>query len=178
MQIVGPLMVEHRLIEKVVGVIGKEAVRIRSGEGVDVLFIERAIDFIRTYMDRCHHGKEEGILFRELAQKPLTADLKKIMAELERGHVIGRQMVAQIEKATGQYQEGEASSVADIAHNMEALATFYPSHLEREEKDFFFPCMEYFNEIEMASLLKEFMLFDQEVLHQKYKDVYVELMKK
>ncbi len=177
MQVAGSLMVEHRLIEKVIGVIGKDAQRIKAGGAVDVLFIERAIDFIRTYTDRCHHGKEEGILFRELAKKPLTADLEKTMRELEEQHVMSRQTVAKIEEATQKYQKGDQSAMADIARFMENLAIFYPKHIEREEKSFFFPCMKYFSETEMETMLNEFIQFDQNLLHEKYKELYVDLMK-
>jgi hemerythrin-like domain-containing protein len=177
MQAAGPLMVEHRLIEKVIAVIGKEAVRIKAGGAVDVLFIERAMDFIRTYTDRCHHGKEENILFRELAKKPLTPELKKTMRELEEQHVMGRQTVAKIEAASQQYQKGATSAVGDIVHLMEIMATFYPKHIEREEKSFFFPCMEYFNDAEMASMLNEFVSADKNLLHEKYNEIYVDLMK-
>ena len=31
-----------------------------------------SIDFIRTYTDLAHHGKEEDILFRELSKKDLA----------------------------------------------------------------------------------------------------------
>ena len=33
---------------------------------VDPVFIDTAVDFIRTYADRCHHGKEEDLLFKAL----------------------------------------------------------------------------------------------------------------
>ena len=36
---------------------------------VDPVFIDTAVDFIHTYADRCHHGKEEDILFKALAAK-------------------------------------------------------------------------------------------------------------
>ena len=55
----GPLMIEHRLIERMIKVMQSELVKMRQQNQADVIFIDTAIDFIRMYADRCHHGKEE-----------------------------------------------------------------------------------------------------------------------
>ncbi|MFW9957485.1 MAG: hypothetical protein ACFFCT_05390 [Candidatus Odinarchaeota archaeon] len=53
---VGPLMIEHRLIERMISVMGKEIKRIQKNREVDPKFIDTAVNFIRTYADQCHHG--------------------------------------------------------------------------------------------------------------------------
>jgi len=68
-------MWEHRLIEKMVALAGSEARKIRESRRVDPLFIDTAVDFIRTYADRTHHGKEEEILFRDLARKKTSPSI-------------------------------------------------------------------------------------------------------
>ncbi len=66
---VAPLMIEHRLVERMIAVIKEEAAGIGLKNKVDPVLIDTAVGFIRTYADRTHHGKEEEILFRDLAQK-------------------------------------------------------------------------------------------------------------
>ena len=61
---VGPLMMEHRLIEYMIALMEKEVERIRKEKRVNFEFIETAVDFFRTYADRLHHGKEEYIVSR------------------------------------------------------------------------------------------------------------------
>ena len=73
---IGPLMIEHRLIEKMIAVIKKEIARMERQGKINPEFIDLAVDFIRMYADRCHHGKEEDILFRDLKQKPLSVEEK------------------------------------------------------------------------------------------------------
>ena len=65
MQPIGPLMIEHRLIERLVQFMAQEFQRVRDNIAVDPefafvdpVFIDTAVDFMRTYADRCHHGKE------------------------------------------------------------------------------------------------------------------------
>ena len=57
-----PLMREHRLIEKMLSFFEGETRRITELKKVDPLFVDTAVDFIRTYADRTHHGKEEDNL--------------------------------------------------------------------------------------------------------------------
>ena len=77
MKPIGPLMWEHRVIEKMIGVLRNEIRTITEKSDVNVVLIEQAIDFFRTYADRTHHGKEEDILFRDLARKALSPELEQ-----------------------------------------------------------------------------------------------------
>jgi len=75
-------MVEHRLIERMIALIKNAAAQIQSSGKVDPLFVDAAVDFLRIYADRTHHGKEEDILFRDLGKRPLSADDGRLMKEL------------------------------------------------------------------------------------------------
>ena len=82
MQARGLLMIEHRLIERMISVIKDVLMQIESTQEVDPVFVDTAVDFIRTYADRTHHGKEEDILFRDLSKRVLSAEDQKVMKEL------------------------------------------------------------------------------------------------
>jgi hemerythrin-like domain-containing protein/rubredoxin len=168
---IGPLMVEHRLIERMIALLGQEAKRIRSKGKVDTDFVLAGIDFIRLYADRCHHGKEEDILFRELKQKPLSPEHRRVMEELEAEHAQGRKMVARLALVRERVLKGEAAATRDLASLLEELARFYPAHIEKEDRDFFLPCMDYFTEEEKARLLEEGREFDRGLLHAHFEGV-------
>jgi len=76
------MMWEHRLIEKMLRLFEGEIRKINESNKVDTVFIDTAVDFIRTYAERTHHGKEEDILFRDLAKKQLSPEHARIMNEL------------------------------------------------------------------------------------------------
>ena len=46
------------------------------------------------------------------------------------------------------------------------LAGFYPKHIEKEDKHFFFPVMEYFSREEMDRMLADFAEFDRLMIHE------------
>jgi len=87
---IGPLMIEHRLIERMIEVMRRQLRLWEGGRKANPSFIETAVDFIKTYADRCHHGKEEDILFRDLSKKPISGDPWRIMEELMEEHRWGR----------------------------------------------------------------------------------------
>jgi len=168
---VGPLMIEHRLIERMIRVIGAELTRIEENGNVKPEFVDVTVDFIRTYADSCHHGKEEKILFRDLKLKPLTSELERILNELIEEHRKGREVVAQLVKAKEQYLRGESEAVSSIIEGMRWLVDFYPRHIEKEDRHFFLPCMGYFTTEEKDAMLNEEMDFDRNFVHTRYKTV-------
>ncbi len=168
---VGPLMIEHRLIERMIGVISAELNRMEEKGDVNPGFVDVAVDFIKTYTDSCHHGKEEDILFRDLKLKPLSEELERILYELVEDHRKGRETVAQLVKAKEEYLRGESEAVSRIIACMRFLVEFYPKHIEKEDRHFFLPCMGYFTKEEKDAMLKEEMDFDRNFVHVRYKAV-------
>ncbi|MGE5790278.1 MAG: hemerythrin, partial [Syntrophaceae bacterium] len=54
---------------------------------------------------------------------------------------------------------------------LKELVDFYPGHIEKEDKRFFFPCLEYFTQAEQDRMLQEFRDFDRNMIHEKYRTV-------
>ena len=170
MKPIGPLMREHRLIEKMLSCFEGETRNMTKLNKVDPLFVDTAVDFIRTYADRTHHGKEEDILFRDLINKKLSREHTRIMEELVKEHQYAREMVGKLVDAKERYLKGENTSQEVIAL-LEELARFYPVHIEKEDKHFFYPCMEYFTKEEQDRMLQEFYEFDRNMIHEKYRNM-------
>lgn len=165
MQPIGLLMIEHRLIERMIKLMAAEAAKIRDGKAPDAEFIRTAVDFIRRYADQLHHGKEERILFRDLAKKKMSAEHERIMRELVEEHVQGRENVRKLVAA---WNGGQGAA---LAGHLENLAKFYPAHIVKEDKHFFLPVMEYFSAAEQAAMLNEFYEFDRKFVHFAYREI-------
>jgi hemerythrin-like domain-containing protein len=166
---VGPLMIEHRLIERMVKLMAEELPKMEEKRGANIGFLSEAIDFIRTYADRCHHGKEEDILFRDLAPKPLSPEHKKVMNELLEEHISARKMVSRLVDAKERYSRTQKDGFQEIITCLRGLVEFYPSHIAKEDKNFFIPTMKYFTQKEKDDMLQEFWAFDRNLVHEKYR---------
>jgi hemerythrin-like domain-containing protein len=171
MQARGPLMIEHRLIERFLSVITDFLAKIELKQAIDPVFIDVAVDFIQIYADRTHHGKEEDILFRELNNKPLIEEDRRVMNELIEEHVFGRQTTKAIIAANTRYRNGDESALTEIAAKLHILTEFYPKHIEKEDKLFFPSSRKYFTDEEDQAMLAEFWEFDRKMIHEKYQSV-------
>jgi hemerythrin-like domain-containing protein len=146
----------------------------KEKNSIDVNFLGVAVDFFRTYADRTHHGKEEDILFRELAGKLLSPKDARAMNDLIQEHVRARTMVTRLFEAKESYSSGNLEVRADLFSLITELTRFYPAHIIKEDKDFFYPCLEYFSKQEQDEMLEEFWEFDKKLIHEKYQKIVEE----
>jgi hemerythrin-like domain-containing protein len=171
-------MIEHRLIERVIGLVSRLAAGARARGGIDPQLVAACVDFIRVYADRTHHGKEEDILFRALGLKKMSDGDAGLMAELVEEHKVGRRVVGELVGANESYRGGNAGALAPIIAGLEQLAAFYPAHISKEDKVFFPASMKYLDKSEKDAMLEEMAAFDARMIHEKYSQVVKELLER
>jgi hemerythrin-like domain-containing protein len=164
----GPLMIEHRLIERMIEVVRQQAGIAQEQRKGDALFVDTVVDFIRTSADRTHHGKEEDILFRELAAKPLSAEDEQLMQQLLDEHRFARRTVSELAQAKQEYLRGQTEALDTVLAKLRVLVGFYPEHIRKEDRVFFPNSEKYSSEEEQQAMLGEFWEFDRKMIHEKY----------
>jgi len=174
MKPIGPLMIEHRLIERMVKILAAELGNIKKASDANTSLINTGVDFFRTYADRTHHGKEEEILFRELTTKQLSVEDNEMVQRLLQEHIWARQAVSKLSAANNRHIEGDEGALKVMIYEIEKLVKFYPMHIEKEDKHFFIPAMDYFSKKEQSAMLDEFWLFDRNMIHEKYQKIVEE----
>ena len=121
---IAPLMIEHRLIERMIKVMRSEADQIGVAGRVRPEFIDQAVDFIRMYADRCHHGKEEDILFERLSRVAMSDQYREMMQELKEEHVRARETTARLVKAKQRYVSGDGEALSAVSTVMKGACRF------------------------------------------------------
>lgn len=167
-------MVEHRLIEKMLALADRKAMAMTE-ESYDPIFVDDVVDFIKTYADKTHHGKEENILFLELGKKSLDVEDARTLGELIEEHRQARMKVGEIVALNERYKRGERATVAAIKGIISWLAAFYPVHIKKEDGSFFPDAEKYFNEKESDEMLARFRDFDRNMIHEKYRELFESL---
>jgi hemerythrin-like domain-containing protein len=167
-------MIEHRLIQQMLNVIERTLERVEQTQSIDPYFVDTAVDFIRVYADRTHHGKEEDILFRDLRKKHLSGEDRQVMEELIEEHIFSRSTTKALVEANMRYRRGNEAALVEVRLHLKTLVDFYPKHI-RKEDDVFFPASRaYFSDEEDQAMLAEFWEFDRKMIHEKYKAVVKE----
>jgi rubredoxin/hemerythrin-like domain-containing protein len=165
---IAPLMIEHRLIESMAAVMKEQAEGLHAGQELDPRFIPEVVDFMRTYADRTHHGKEEDILFKVLKGKKLSGEHRRVLEKLENDHLRAREMVGKLSALGEEYLNGSPSAAYQASILMKDLVAFYQAHIELEDQGFFVPVMEYLSTEERQVMLEEFKDFDSRMVHERY----------
>jgi hemerythrin-like domain-containing protein len=165
------LIDEHKLILRAVDAIKAKVEEIEATKKVNPDLISTIVDFFRTYADRFHHGKEEGILFNELFHKQLSDADRKATNELIMDHVFARQTVTALENAKESYVAGKTEALGTLLESLRTLMEFYPKHIEKEDKHYFYPSMAYLSAQEQEDMLKKFLEFNRSFTDKLYSQI-------
>ena len=172
------LIEEHIVIEKMIQLMENEIEKMKKFAKANPLFIDTAVDFIKIYADKTHHGKEEHILFRYLDKKELSPNHSKILEELKLEHAWERITIDKLVEAKNHYVKGNKGILNEIINVMSDLVKFYPDHIKKEDKHFLIPVMGYFTIEEQDKMLQEFWDYDRTLIHKRYEQVIENLQKK
>lgn len=72
-------------------------------------------------------------------------------------------------EAKALYLKGNKEMLPIIIRCIEFMTDFYPKHIEKEDKRFFLPCIDYFTQEENDSILEEGWEYDKNLIHEIYK---------
>lgn len=117
---------EHEAIRFSLRILGVMTSRARAGSlSVDDALAMLA--FLKEFADKCHHGKEEGILFPELEKAGIPNEGGPIGAML-REHELGRGYIRDMEAALRK----ESADHAAFARAADAYGDLLDRHIEKE----------------------------------------------
>jgi hemerythrin-like domain-containing protein len=123
---------EHRIIQQVVGAMAALADEVEKGKVIPPEVLQNLLEFLRTFADRCHHGKEEACLFPLLERKGVPARGCPLGA-LKMEHDSGRALVAQLAKASDVYVSGDPVGKSSLASLLRNLVELYSAHIWKED---------------------------------------------
>ena len=127
------LMAEHENIVRFADIMKIKCCNVLEGEVVDTKLFREAIDFVRNYADKHHHGKEEQILFDRMLAKlgPVAEKLVKMGMLVE--HDLGRLYMTELEAALNRYDENKnTENKLDILTNMTGYIDLIKRHAGKE----------------------------------------------
>jgi hemerythrin-like domain-containing protein len=89
------LVNEHNAILAVLNHLEKAIIRLEAGLEIPLAFFEEVTEFLTVFVDKCHHGKEEDILFPLLQQAGIPKEGGPIGCMLDE-HIEGRNYIKEM----------------------------------------------------------------------------------
>lgn len=166
---------EHRVIERVLEVLRPASDRLEEGENVPLEVFEDSVEFVREFADRCHHGKEENVLFPLLKKKGLPEEGGPI-GVMKGEHRQGRSFVGALAVAVESYAKGDTGAKRDIIENARAYVRLLRDHIAMEDGVLFPMGDSLLGEDEQTQLMQRFEdVEEKEIGHGKHHH-YIELV--
>ena len=137
MQPIEDLKTEHeavRITLRILDSICKETEK--TGAISNPEHLGQLIEFFRIFVDTCHHGKEEELLFPALEDVGVSREGGPIGVMLKE-HQQGRDLVAKMNVALARYSEGHREAVSDLIQHARAYIVLLNQHIDKENNVLF-----------------------------------------
>ena len=178
MTVTEELTTEHRAIERMLAVLESAAGRLEAGERVRPDVFREALDFVRNFADRCHHGKEEENLFPRLEELGVPREGGPLGVMLSE-HDEGRAFIGAIAAAVDAYEGGDEAAGRTIARNAGGYVGLLRGHIQKEERVLFPMADQVLSADDQRSLEESFERIETEVMgpgvHERYHRMLDEL---
>lgn len=162
---------EHEGIKVALAVLGHLANEIEGDRAVSFDDLDQIVDFLKTFVDRCHHGKEEDLLFPALEMAGVPKENGPIGAMLA-DHTRGRECVRAMNDALAGVGAGDPAERKAFAVAAQGYARLLCDHIEKENNVLFVMAERQLPPEEHTRLAEGFERIEQERIgpgvHERY----------
>jgi hemerythrin-like domain-containing protein len=151
---------EHALILEALDAMERKVSALEAGAAPDRAYFEKAVQFLRTFADQCHHGKEENLLFKTMVDRGFPRQAGPIAVMLHE-HETGRSFIRGI--AEGVAAVGTDPGAAKrIIENGRGYIGLLRAHIDKENHILFPMADNVLTPEDQEHLGKEFERFEAE----------------
>ena len=123
---------EHQAILRAIRILERVAERLETARAVAPGHLAKAIDFIRVFADKCHHGKEEGLLFPAMEKAGIPRQGGPIGVMLQE-HATGRGYVTAMADAVARIAKGDKAAAGPFVENARNYGALLTAHIHKED---------------------------------------------
>ena len=124
-------MDEHKAIERYLEILEIALERLESGKAVPKEVFLGIADFFETFVDRCHHGKEETLLFPKFQERGIPS-LGGPIGQMLLEHEKGRKLANAYKAATERLLEGHIEAAPGLIEAGRAYTQLLKEHIHKE----------------------------------------------
>ena len=154
---------EHGKIKLILRILEKICKRLDSGEAIEPEHLDMAIAFIQGFADKCHHGKEEDVLFpimKEAGVKGAEDLIRVLLIE----HSMGREYVRALVEAVNAYKSSDIEAPAKISQNAMKYVRLLDPHIDNENSTLFPMADNSLSEAQQAAVADGFVRIETDVI--------------
>lgn len=156
MKAIQELRMEHDAVRLTLKVLDRICQRVElSGKLDDPQDVDHLLEFFTVFVDKCHHGKEEELLFPALEHIGVGRDKGPIGVMLKE-HQQGREYVQEMKAAISTLNTGSVSAAVDFIRTARNYISLLDQHIDKENNVLFPIAEKQLSETKLAELSKGF----------------------
>jgi len=151
---------EHEGVKVMLTILGRVCSHVEATGNLNVSHFEGILEFLKIFVDKCHHGKEEELLFPALERAGVSKNgpISVMLHE----HQIGREYVKAMSEALTGYEPGSTTSAQNIIRNVQGYISLLTDHIEKENNVLFVMADNRLSEKEQDELFQGFERIEEE----------------
>lgn len=162
---------EHKIILLVLNAAEEAVSSMKVAGKIKVSEVEKMLDFFKNYADRCHHAKEEKLLFVKMQEKGMPKERGPI-AVMVKEHEFGREKLRAVAAALSRAGQGDMSAKDKIIEDLTGYINMLRDHIAKEDNILYPMGDKIFTEEDQNSLREAFEKVEKEEMgegvHEKY----------
>jgi hemerythrin-like domain-containing protein len=163
------LMNEHRVIERMLRILTTASDRLEMGQDIDPQLYVDAVDFLKNFADKCHHSKEEKLLFEKMMERGVSGEVGPI-AVLMREHQDGRAHIKNLDKLS--YEKMSETTKLGLIKASRAYVDLLSKHIQKEDNVLYPLANQILDKEDQIELERGFEAVEKDVMgpgvHEKY----------
>lgn len=163
---------EHGPIKLMLRVLEKINDRIYDNEAVATNDLDDAIIFLREFADKCHHGKEEKLLFPIIKKNnfPEEVELADILIS---EHAQGRNYIKQMAEAIVKKETSQREFAKTFTANAKNYIALLDQHIDKENAVLFPEVKQSLSESQLKELEKGFENVEKNIIGEgRHKELH------
>lgn len=167
---------EHTNIRRMLKVVRNVCYRVMTQGEYDLDDFPKIIDFIRTYADKHHHGKEEDVLFETMSRSLENVAKSGAITGMYIEHDLGRLYIASLEQALDRFKLGEDEARLDIIGNAIGYTDLLDRHIEKENTALYKLAERMLDDTNKSFVEEECKKVEEKATEAGLQDKYIELV--
>lgn len=169
------LIHDHDAIKVMLSIMSKIADNLKANQGFEIKDVEKIVDFLKNFVDKCHHAKEEKALFPALIGVGIPNENGPIGVMLQE-HILGREYIKEIKDGIENCKVGDTCISGLIVESMTNYVTLLQNHIQKEENVLFPLAKSVLNEKKQKEISAQFKSIEIDVVGKEIHEQYHELL--
>lgn len=168
---------EHEAIKLMLKIMDKVSDRLDARKNVEARHLEDIVEFIQVFGDKCHHAKEEDLLFPAMVAAGIPGEGGPIAVMLIE-HKKGREFVRNVKNGVTGYREGHAPAASEISENARGYTALLGSHIDKEDFILYPMADKVLKAAKQNELLKAFEKVEENIIGHGKHEQFHELLER